>query len=524
MARIKKNLKKRTIVLIAFSFAVLSFLTLIIFHNFQENHNFENLFLNFDKSIISFSLIEIIVVFLLTAILVVLLSYVLIKSDTLERIVNLDELTKVLTRRSFFFDNADGKRKRDGIILLMDIDYFKSINDTFGHDIGDYYLQKIGKELKKIVKNNLYVGRLGGEEFALFFDLKDVIKFPEKTLDQNINFFLNKIHTDINNIYLDTKNSIIKRTCSIGVSKLLVNDKISDALSYCDKALQSVKQNNRNNFKYADDGFIIKYKNSNEIITMNELDEAVSSGNITYYFQPVVNIKNNSIEYFEALLRWTKNDGSIILPKKFLSKMVHLNARSLAKNTRIWRNVFEYSFKNLNIDKKIKISINVHLSHFANIGAGKIMMEELAYIKTLIDNEIIIEITEDYTDRLNYDLAYHELQYLRDNGIEIALDDYGAKSSNLDRLINLPWSIIKLDKQMIDRVTNDKRARVAVEGIKSIAENLNNEIIAEGVENKEQLAFLKKININLIQGFLFSKPMPGNEVEGYIKKFSIVSN
>ena len=143
MVRNKKNLKKRTIVLIAFSFAILSFLSLVIFHNFQEKNNFENLFFNFNKNIISFSVIEITVIFLLTAILVVLLSYVLIKSDNLERIINLDELTKVLTRRSFFFDNADGKRKRDGIILLMDIDYFKSINDTFGHDIGDYYLQKI---------------------------------------------------------------------------------------------------------------------------------------------------------------------------------------------------------------------------------------------------------------------------------------------------------------------------------------------------------------------------------------------
>jgi len=257
---------------------------------------------------------------------------------------------------------------------------------------------------------------------------------------------------------------------------------------------------------------------------MNELNEAVSSGNITYYFQPIVNIKNNSIKYFEALLRWTKNDGSIILPKNFLSKIVHLNAISLAKNTRIWRNIFKHSFKNLNIDKKIKISINVHLSHFANIGAGKIMIEELAYIKTLIDNKIIIEITEEYTDRLNYDQAYHELQYLRDNGIEIALDDYGAKSSNLDRLINLPWSIIKLDKQIIDRVTNDKRARVAIEGIKSIAEKLNNEIIAEGVENKEQLTFLKKININIIQGFLFSKPMPGCEIESFTKEFNAKYN
>ena len=119
MVRNKKNLKKRTIVLIAFSFAILSFLSLVIFHNFQEKNNFENLFFNFNKNIISFSVIEITVIFLLTAILVVLLSYVLIKSDNLERIINLDELTKVLTRRSFFFDNADGKRKRDGIILQI---------------------------------------------------------------------------------------------------------------------------------------------------------------------------------------------------------------------------------------------------------------------------------------------------------------------------------------------------------------------------------------------------------------------
>jgi len=108
--------------------------------------------------------------------------------------------------------------------------------------------------------------------------------------------------------------------------------------------------------------------------------------------------------------------------------------------------------------------------------------------------------------------------------VSVALDDYGVKGSNLERLINTPWNIIKLDKQLIDNVVTNKRSRVAVEGIKTMATRLNNQIIAEGVETKEQLKYLKKIGINLIQGFLFSKPMPGSEIESFTKEFNAKYN
>jgi len=173
---------------------------------------------------------------------------------------------------------------------------------------------------------------------------------------------------------------------------------------------------------------------------------------------------------------------------------------------------------------KIKFSINIQMSHFTNIGSGKIWLEELEYIKNFIKNEIMIEITETQNTRLDEKVANREIQYLRDNGISVALDDYGVEGSNLERLINTPWNIIKLDKQLIDNVVTNKRSRVAVEGIKTMATRLNNQIIAEGVETKEQLKYLKKIGIDLIQGFLFSKPMPGNQIEGYIKQFSAKYN
>ena len=139
-------------------------------------------------------------------------------------------------------------------------------------------------------------------------------------------------------------------------------------------------------------------------------------------------------------------------------------------------------------------------------------------------NEIIVEITEAQNTRIDDKVANKEIQYVKNQGVSVALDDYGVKGSNLERLINTPWNIIKLDKQLIDNVVTNKRSRVAVEGIKTMATRLNNQIIAEGVETKEQLKYLKKIGIDLIQGFLFSKPMPGNQIEGYIKQFSIKNN
>ena len=164
------------------------------------------------------------------------------------------------------------------------------------------------------------------------------------------------------------------------------------------------------------------------------------------------------------------------------------------------------------------------MSHFANIGAGKLVTEEIEYIKTLIDNEIIVEITEAQNTRIDDKVANKEIQYVKNQGVSVALDDYGVKGSNLERLINTPWNIIKLDKQLIDNVVTNKRSRVAVEGIKTMATRLNNQIIAEGVETKEQLKYLRKIGINLIQGFLFSKPMPGSEIESFTKEFNAKYN
>jgi len=177
-------------------------------------------------------------------------------------------------------------------------------------------------------------------------------------------------------------------------------------------------------------------------------------------------------------------------------------------------------------DKKISRNLlnfrkkNKHISYLENRCQPFAKQDD----KTLIDNEIIVEITEAQNTRIDDKVANKEIQYAKNQGVSVALDDYGVKGSNLERLINTPWNIIKLDKQLIDNVVTNKRSRVAVEGIKTMATRLNNQIIAEGVETKEQLKYLKKIGIDLIQGFLFSKPMPGNQIEGYIKQFSIKNN
>ena len=532
MIKLLKNLKTKHKVLFLTVLFIGLFASLFFIHKLWPEHAHKTSlsFIFIDNFVISF--FEAIFISLIIFLLVTLLSYAVIKSDRLERIVNIDELTKVQTRRSFFYNNGDnGKRIFDYLILIIDIDYFKSVNDSFGHEAGDKYLKKFGQELKKIGIDSLNSVRLGGEEFGLIFNLKDIEKkyetakgYKNFTLSQKINKFSKSIHNKLNSIFLDDNKTIIQKTCSFGSAILRVDDKISNSLSYADRALQVIKKNGRNNYKFADDKFISVSKELNKIITLDELSEALKKGQLSFYFQPIIDIKNNSIKFFECLIRWTKPNGTILLPKDFLSKFIHLNARSMKEGTRIWRAVFDKSFKNINIDKKIKFSINFQMSHFANIGAGKLMMEEVDYIKTLIDNEIIVEITEAQNTRIDDKVANKEIQYVKNQGVSVALDDYGVKGSNLERLINTPWNIIKLDKQLIDNVVTNKRSRVAVEGIKTMATRLNNQIIAEGVETKEQLKYLKEIDINLIQGFLFSKPMPGNQIEGYIKQFSIKNN
>jgi len=528
MIKFIKTLRTTHKVLLLIALFIGLFVVFFLIHKFSPEHihdlSISTLILN--NFVVSF--FEVVFIFVVIFLLVTLLSYVVIKSDRLERIVNIDELTKVQTRRSFFYNNGDdNKRNFDYLIIIIDIDYFKSVNDSFGHDIGDKYLKNFGNELKKIGVDSLNSVRLGGEEFALLFYLKDIDKKFETakgykgfTLTQKINKFLKHIHGELNKIYLDSNSLIIKKTSSIGGALLLKNDKISDSLSYADKALQVVKDNGRNNFKYADKKFISESKKLNEIITLDELRDAMKQGELTFYHQPIIDVKNNSIKYFECLVRWIKPDGTVVLPQYFLSKMVHLNSRSISEGTRLWRPLFKRTFENINVDQKIKFSINIQMSHFTNIGSGKIWLEELEYIKNFIKNEIMIEITETQNTRLDEKVANREIQYLRDNGISVALDDYGVEGSNLERLINTPWNVIKVDKHLVDKVVTDERSRVAVEGIRTMADKLNSEIIAEGVETVEQLKYMKKIGINLVQGFLFSKPMPADQVNGYIEKFS----
>ena len=528
MIKFLKNLQLRYKILFLTILFIVLFLSLFFIHKFSPSHINELSFISLDLNNIVVSFFEVIFIFLVIFILVTLLSYVVIKSSRLETIVNVDDLTGVQTRRSFFYNNGDNnKRNLDYLIIIIDIDYFKSVNDSYGHDIGDKYLKNFGLELKKIGVDSLNSVRLGGEEFALLFYLKDIEKKYKKTkdnkeftLNQKINKFLKHIHQELNKIYLDTNSLIVQKTCSIGGALLTMDDKISDSLSYADKALQVIKNEGRNDYKYADKKFISELKKINEIITLDELKYAIEDGQLVFYFQPIIDIKNNSINYFECLVRWIKPDGTVVLPKYFLSKMFHLNAIALNEGYRIWRTIFKKSFQNLNIDKKIKFSINIQLSHFANPGVGKIWREEMDYLKkNLIKNDIVLEITETQNKRIDEKLANYEMQFLRDHGIDIALDDYGKEGSNLDRLINTPWNIIKVDKHLIDKVTTDKRSRVAVEGIKTMANKLDHKIIAEGVETTEQLRYLKKIGINLIQGFLFSKPMPGNKIESFTKQF-----
>ena len=240
----------KVLLLLILSIGICSGFFLIHLFSPVHDHEFESINDIIKNNFIIVFYYEAVFVFIIFFLLVIFLSYVVIKTDKLERIVNVDELTNVQTRRSFFLNNGDnGKRTFDYLILIIDIDYFKSVNDSFGHEVGDKYLKKFGQELKKIGVDSLNSVRLGGEEFALLFNLKDIEKKYETTkgykgftLSQKINKFSKSIHNKLNSIFLDDNKTIIQKTCSFGSALLPVDGKISDSLSYADRALQVVKK------------------------------------------------------------------------------------------------------------------------------------------------------------------------------------------------------------------------------------------------------------------------------------------
>lgn len=432
--------------------------------------------------------------------LYVILSY-LEKKEQLYNLAYIDPITK-LGNHYFFIENGEKLLKQNLInyIIILDIDKFKSFNKQYGHNVGDKLLYEIGSRLKKEINNNQIVCRISNDVFACILMEKDSI---EKTAE--------RINSSLSKIQFDNFEFLIK--ISMGIYK--ITGKESSIKEILDKTLianRMSKEDYSRLFTMYDEK--IEEKLNREHYIESIMEEGIEKNEFEIYYQPKIEAVNEMVIGAEALVRW-KHNGKYIFPNEFIpifEKNRFIIKLDLYIFDKVCKDLTEWKEK---YKRMPLISINVSKEHFDSYNFIEQYMNILKKYN-LSAKDIELEITESATLKENIDIV-EIMRNIKEKGFNISLDDFGTGYSSFNMLQNMPLDVLKIDKSFIDQIQTNRKENV-VQYIIYIAKKMKLKTIAEGVETKEQLEYLKSINCDYIQGYYFSKPIPKEEFENkYVK-------
>ena len=420
----------------------------------------------------------------------------------LQILVNRDELTGLYSRRGLKKRFSDGMRKKSAGAYIFDLDHFKSVNDSYGHEAGDMLLRAMGQTMMRLTETNGCAARLGGEEFAIirtwqgWDEAKEFGEALRLALEQTV--------------VVDGARHI-SRTASIGIAMLPVSEALSEAMHLADHFAREAKMRGRNMVCAGEEEELSALKLRGTFITAEEVQLALEAGEFYYRVQPIWNVRDRRIEGFEALIRWQKADGTVLSPLQFVNVFDEVTREPAfaALNTAMRKDVLA----KLSNFPEAYVSFNYTLEQLAYVGASKELIDIYGSAKDFPERVIMIELSEmALSQRGAHNVLRAELEALGDNGFIIALDDFGVESSNLNRLHELPIHVVKLDKALIDDLITSETQRSIVRGIAMIVKNLNMKVIAEGVETTQQANILMDENLYVHQGYLNAKPMRPEEI------------
>jgi len=425
----------------------------------------------------------------------------------LRNLSNIDPLTKLPNRSYFQYAHRNLiRRKERHALLIMDIDNFKKINDSMGHDEGDKLLCFIAERIDTRINCQHLLCRLGGDEFALLLEDVDEIS----TITQ----VLYEIERAMQDPF-DLNNEILVMNCSVGVA-IYPNDgeTTENMLQSADTAMYHAK---------SESGFSYQFFNS----SMNEsavrrlqveslIRQALKNDWFEVYYQPKISLKTGSLMGMEALVRLAHPEHGVISPSEFIpvaedtGLIIAIGEKVLDRAcyaTQQWRKNGLFTGR---------VAVNLAARQFAQTDLIQRIDHILECTQLPLAN-LELEITES-TVIENPELAITTMQKLADKGIHLALDDFGTGYSSLSYLKRFPIHTLKIDKAFIDDLTAEKNERHMVASIISIAHSMELSVVAEGVEEKEQLDALKELNCETIQGFYFSRPLSEQDFTSYLLK------
>jgi diguanylate cyclase (GGDEF)-like protein/PAS domain S-box-containing protein len=398
------------------------------------------------------------------------------------------------------------RHNKHGAILFIDLDNFKTLNDTLGHNIGDLLLIDVAKRLQACVRDEDTVSRLGGDEFVIILDGLNEDLQQTATAALNIG---EKILVSIREDFC-LEGREYHSTASIGVSLFRGNEvSLDELLKHADTAMYQAKSANRNTLRFFDSSMQIAL----EIRAALEIDlrQALARQQFEIYYQTQVN-EMGVVIGVEALLRWQHPSRGLVLPLEFIP---HAEEAGLIVPIGKW--VLQAACTQLKIwgtdsrTSHLHLSVNVSARQFRQQDFVEMVLEVLA--KTGADPcKLRLELTESLVLD-NVSDSIDKMQALRGVCIHFSLDDFGTGQSSLSYLKRLPLDQIKIDQSFVRDIATDPSDAAIVKTIIGMANNLGLEVIAEGVETTVQRNFLESNGCHLYQGYLFSKPMPIEELQ-----------
>jgi len=399
------------------------------------------------------------------------------------------------------------KRNKEHLaIIFIDMDHFKVINDTKGHDIGDALLIEVARRLKNSVRECDIVARQGGDEFVVVLtQLKDYL--VSSHIASNIVDTLGQTY-QISGYHLNS-------SPSLGIS-IFPNDG-DDAvilLKQADTAMYYTKENGRNNYHFFTEE--MNKKVTEKVVLENELKKALDDDQFVLYYQPKISGINGKLTGFEALIRWQHPEKGLIFPDKFIPVCEESKLIIPLGNWVINEACHQLEIWNSAGFPKMTLAINLSLQQFQSSHFVNNVADILSNYAIEAKN-IEFELTETMA-MYKPETTIKQLQQLKQLGIQLAIDDFGTGYSSLAYLKRLPIRSLKIDKTFISNLDTDESDAIISAATLSLAHNLDLEVVAEGVENKKQEEFLMTRQCDYLQGYLYSKPLPSDQTFKFIQE------
>ena len=418
----------------------------------------------------------------------------------------IDALTG-LPNRTVLMDRLEG----DNIaVLYMDLDRFKVINDSLGHDTGDEVLRIAARRIRRVIRQNDLVVRLGGDEFVVVVQDREA----EKVARSAARRILAALHTPLR---ADRRELFVTGSIGIAVKCADLKDP-TELMRAADLALYRAKRQGR------DQVVVFNQSMSSNVLAQLDLESdlwrAVERGELEVYYQPEISIESGRITSFEALVRWHHPKHGLLLPDSFISlaeengSLREIGLWVIEESCRQWRRWTELFPDN----GPVGLNVNISLRQLEQPDLVDRVQEVLS--ATQMDpSRLKLEITESV---LISDSAHliSQLHRLRQMGVKLAIDDFGTGYSSLKYLKQLPVHSVKIDQSFVRNIEDDDTNLMIVQAIVTLAHDMGLDVTAEGVETRGQLDYLHQLGCDRGQGFYLSEPQPAEAMEALLRVYS----